>query len=476
MEDSMSQLFRKKPLSAMIAQSQKIELNRSLSLLDLIFLGVGCVIGTGIFVVTGVVAAQSAGPAIIISFIIAGIACALAALCYAEFSSAVPVSGSVYVYTYATMGEIVAFLIGWDLMLEYVLAVSAVGTGWSAYFRSLIEGLGIHFPALLSSAPGTGTGGIVDLPAIIIILFITAVVSIGVKESTRFNNVMVFIKLGIILLFIFAGVKYVKPANWTPFAPFGFHGIVTSAATVFFAYIGFDVIATASEEVKNPKRNMPLGIVGSLAICTILYIAVAFILTGMVPYTKLNVGDPVALALKLVGQNQLAGIISIGAVAGITTVLLALIYAQVRLSYAMSRDGLLPKKLASVHKKFRTPFFNTWVTGFVAAGIAGFVDLTTLAHLVNMGTLAAFTLISIAIIILRKKHPEIKASFRVPFVPVLPAISALLCFYLATSLPAITWISFLIWLGAGILVYFFYAKKHSHLNKISQHFEKKKVQ
>ncbi len=460
----MSNLFRKKSLSTMIAQSKNVELNRTLSLFDLIFLGVGCVIGTGIFVVTGVVAAQSAGPAIIISFIIAGIACALAALCYAEFSSAVPVSGSVYTYTYATMGEIFAFLIGWDLMLEYVLAISAVATGWSAYFRSLIEGFGVHFPALLSSAPGTGTGGIVDLPAIVIILLVTALVSIGVKESTRFNNVMVFIKLAVILTFIFAGVSYVKPENWTPFAPFGFKGIVTSAATVFFAYIGFDVIATASEEVKRPKRDMPIGIIASLVICTVLYIVVALVLTGMVPYTQLNVGDPVALALKIVGQNQLAGVISVGAVAGITTVLLALIYAQVRLSFAMSRDGLLPKGLAKVHKKYKTPFSNTWLTGFVAAGIAGFVDLTTLAHLVNMGTLAAFTLISIAIIVLRKKHPEIIATFRVPFVPVLPAISALFCIYLSISLPAITWISFAIWLSVGTIVYFFYARKNSLLN------------
>lgn len=461
----MSNLFRKKSLKVMIAQSQKVELNRTLSLFDLIFLGVGCVIGTGIFVVTGVVAAQSAGPAIIISFIIAGIACALAALCYAEFSSAVPVSGSVYTYTYATMGEIFAFLIGWDLMLEYVLAISAVATGWSAYFRSLIEGFGFHFPSILSSAPGTGKGGIVDFPAIIIILLITALVSIGVKESTRFNNVMVLIKLAVIITFIIAGIGYVKPENWTPFAPFGFQGIVTSAATVFFAYIGFDVIATASEEVKRPKRDMPIGIIVSLAICTFFYIAVSLVLTGMVPYTHLNVGDPVALALKFVGQNQLAGIISVGAVAGITTVLLALIYAQVRLSYSMSRDGLLPKGLASVHKKYRTPFSNTWLTGFVAAGIAGFVDLTTLAHLVNMGTLAAFTLISIAIIILRRKHPELKSTFRVPFVPVLPAISALFCIYLSISLPAITWISFLIWLAVGTLVYFLYGRKHSLLNK-----------
>lgn len=460
----MNSVFRKKSINDLMANSRKNELSRSLSLLDLIFLGVGCVIGTGIFVVTGVVAAESTGPSIVISFIIAGIACALAAFCYAEFSSAVPVSGSVYTYTYATLGELFAFLIGWDLMLEYVLAIAAVATGWSAYFQSLISGFGLDIPETLSSAPGSGKGGMMDLPAMLIILLITALVSRGVKESTRFNNIMVFVKLAIILLFIGAGISYVKPENWTPFAPFGFEGIVTGAATVFFAYIGFDVIATASEEVRSPKRNMPIGIISSLLICTALYIGVSLVLTGMVPYQQLNVGDPVALALRLAGQDSIAGIISVGAVAGITTVLLALIYAQVRLTYAMSRDGLLPKRMASVHKKYKTPFFNTWLTGFVAAGIAGFVDLTTLAHLVNMGTLAAFTLISIAIIVLRKKHPEIQASFRVPFVPVLPAISALLCIYLSLSLPGMTWVAFVIWLTAGLIVYMVYSRKRSNLN------------
>lgn len=460
----MNQIFRKKSINDLLVQGQRKDLNRSMGLLDLIFLGVGCVIGTGIFVITGVVAATSGGPAIMLSFVLAGIACALAAFCYAEFSSAVPVSGSVYTYTYATLGEIFAFLIGWDLILEYILAIAAVATGWSAYFQSLIAGFGMEVPKVLASAPGMGSGGLVNLPAVLIILSITALVSRGVKESITFNNIMVFIKLGVILLFIVTGINYVKPENWTPFAPFGLEGIVTSAATVFFAYIGFDVIATASEEVKNPKRNMPIGIVTSLLICTVLYISVSAVLTGMVSYTQLNVADPVSFALRVVGQDSMAGIISVGAVAGITTVILALIYAQVRLSYAMSRDGLLPKTLAKVNSKFKTPFINTWITGFVAAGIAGFVDLTTLAHLVNMGTLAAFTLVSLAIIVLRKSHPNLKASFRVPFVPVLPAISALLCLYLASSLPLITWISFVIWLLIGTIIYFSYSKKHSHLN------------
>jgi APA family basic amino acid/polyamine antiporter len=470
----MDKIFRKKPITDLIAQSQNKELKRALSLLDLILLGIGCIIGTGIFVITGVIAAQSAGPAIILSFILAGMACALAAFCYAEFSSSIPVSGSVYTYTYATLGELIAFLIGWDLMLEYIIALAAVATGWSAYFQSLIAGFNLHVPAYLASAPGSGHGGSVNLPAMIIILLITALVSKGVKESTRFNNVIVFLKIGIVLLFIFVGIKYVKPANWSPFMPFGFNGVVTSAATVFFAYIGFDVIANASEEVKNPQRNMPIGIVASLAICTLLYVVVSFVLTGMVPYTKLNVGDPVSFALNFVGQNSIAGIISVGAILGITTVLLALLYSQIRLTYAMSRDGLLPKVFASVHPKFHTPFKNTWLTGFIAAGIAGFVDLTTLAHLVNIGTLAAFTLISIAVIVLRKKQPNLKAAFRVPFVPVLPAISALLCIYLSLNLPRITWICFAIWITAGTIVYLIYSRKHSYLNKsVDRPFEEK---
>ena len=461
----MSQLFRRKSMNLMISQSQNKTLERTMGVWDLIFLGVGCVIGTGIFVVTGVVAADSAGPGIMLSFVLAGIACALAAFCYAEFSSAVPLSGSVYTYTYATLGELFAFLIGWDLMLEYILAVSAVATGWSAYFQSLIAGFNIHLPAAISSAPGVGKGGLIDLPAVLIIMCITALVSKGIKESIKFNNFMVFVKLAVILLFIVVGVFYVKPDNWTPFMPFGFSGVITGAATVFFAYIGFDVIATASEEVKNPGKTMPIGIISSLAICTALYIAVSAVLTGMIPFTELNVGAPVALALESVGHNSIAGIISVGAVMGITTVILAMIYAQVRLSFAMSRDGLLPKIMSSVNEKTKTPFKNTWLTGTIAACIAGFVDLTTLAHLVNMGTLAAFTLISIAIIVLRKKFPELKGSFRVPFVPVLPIISALLCVGLAISLPGITWIAFVIWLAIGTIVYLLYSKKHSKLNQ-----------
>ncbi|AKL83550.1 amino acid permease [Bacillus atrophaeus] len=460
----MGSLFRKKPLDILLAQSQTKSLSRSLSAFDLVLLGIGCVIGTGIFVITGTVAATGAGPALILSFILAGLACALAAFCYAEFSSSIPVSGSVYTYSYATLGELLAFLIGWDLMLEYVIALAAVATGWSSYFQSLLAGFHLHIPAALTGAPGSSPGAVFNLPAAVIILIITAIVGRGVKESTRFNNVIVLMKIAIILLFIIVGIGYVKPDNWSPFMPFGINGVIASAATVFFAYLGFDAVSNASEEVKNPQKNMPIGIIGALAICTILYIAVSLVLTGMMPYTQLNVGDPVSFALKFVGQDQLAGIISVGAIVGITTVMLALLYAQVRLTFAMSRDGLLPALFAKVHPTFKTPFQNTWLTGIVAAGIAGFINLGTLAHLVNMGTLAAFTVISIAVIVLRKKHPDVTASFRVPFVPVVPIISAGLCLYLASSLPGVTWLSFVIWIAVGAVVYFLYSKKHSQLN------------
>ncbi|MDL5140470.1 amino acid permease [Bacillus atrophaeus] len=460
----MGSLFRKKPLDILLAQSQTKSLSRSLSAFDLVLLGIGCVIGTGIFVITGTVAATGAGPALILSFILAGLACALAAFCYAEFSSSIPVSGSVYTYSYATLGELLAFLIGWDLMLEYVIALAAVATGWSSYFQSLLAGFHLHIPAALTGAPGSSPGAVFNLPAAVIILIITAIVGRGVKESTRFNNVIVLMKIAIILLFIIVGIGYVKPDNWSPFMPFGINGVIASAATVFFAYLGFDAVSNASEEVKNPQKNMPIGIIGALAICTILYIAVSLVLTGMMPYTQLNVGDPVSFALKFVGQDQLAGIISVGAIVGITTVMLALLYAQVRLTFAMSRDGLLPALFAKVHPTFKTPFQNTWLTGIVAAGIAGFINLGTLAHLVNMGTLAAFTVISIAVIVLRKKHPDVTVSFRVPFVPVVPIISAGLCLYLASSLPGVTWLSFVIWIAVGAVVYFLYSKKHSQLN------------
>ncbi|MBP0726909.1 amino acid permease [Bacillus sp. RG28] len=460
----MSNVFRKKSISKMLEESSNSQLKRSLGAFDLTLLGIGMTIGTGIFVLTGIVAATHAGPAISLSFVLAGIACALTAFCYAEFASTVPISGSVYTYSYATIGELVAFIIGWDLMLEYLLAVSAVASGWSAYFQSLIGGFGIHLPAAITSTPGGGSKGIVDLPAVLIVLIITALLSKGIKESARVNNIMVIVKLAVIILFIIAGAKYVKPANWHPFMPFGFHGIVTGAATVFFAFIGFDAVATAAEEVRKPKRDLPIGIISALTVCTILYIAVSQILTGMVPYTKLNLSNPVSFALQYVGQDWLAGIISVGAIIGITTVLLVSLFGQVRISYSMSKDGLLPKTFSKVHPKFQTPFKNTWMTGIVAALIGGFVNIGTLAELINMGTLLAFTLVSLSILILRKRHSELKRGFRVPFVPVFPIVSAGLCIYLILNLSKVTWIACGIWIVIGLFVYFSYSKNHSKLN------------
>ncbi|MDF2608059.1 MAG: amino acid permease family protein [Bacillales bacterium] len=459
----MANLFRKKDISRLLAESSKSKLSKSLGAMDLTLLGIGGIIGTGIFVLTGVVAAKDAGPAIILSFIISAIVCGLTALCYAEFSSAIPISGSVYTYTYATIGEFLAFLIGWDLMLEYLLATSAVAVGWSAYFGALLEGFGIHIPKELASAPGAGEGGIINLPAIIIVLLIAALLSKGIKESAKFNNIIVMVKLVVIFLFIAVGVKYVQPENWTPFMPFGFEGVMLGAATVFFAYIGFDAVSTAAEEVKNPQRDLPIGLIASLTICTILYIVVSLILTGMVPYELLNVADPVAFALQYVQQDAVAGIISVGAISGITTVLLVVLYGQIRVTYAMSRDGLLPKVLSSVNIKTQTPMINTWTMGTIAALIAGLVDLRTLAHLVNIGTLTAFLLVAVAVIILRRTHPEIPRAFKVPLVPVLPAISALGCFYLMIQLPAMTWQAFAIWMAIGTAVYFIYSRKNSNL-------------
>lgn len=302
-------------------------------------------------------------------------------------------------------------------MLEYLLATSAVANGWSAYFQSLLKGFGIHIPTILSSAPGTGKGGIIDLPAVLIILVMTVLLSRGVRESARVNNIMVFIKIAVVLIFIFAGFNYVKPENWTPFMPFGLDGVMAGAATVFFAFIGFDAVSTAAEEVKRPQRDLPIGIIASLLICTVLYIVVSLILTGIVPYGQLNISDPVAFALQFIGQDGLAGVISVGAITGITTVMLVMMYGQVRVSYAMSRDGLLPKRLAKVHPKFKTPFLNTWTTGIIAALISGLIDLNVLAHLVNMGTLSAFALVAVAVIVMRRTHPDLPRAFKAPLVP-----------------------------------------------------------
>lgn len=461
-------VFRRKSITEMLqekAASSAKGMKKELGVFDLTMLGVGCVVGTGIFVLTGVAAANHAGPGLILSFLLAGIVCAFCALCYAEFASMVPVSGSAYTYSYATFGEIFAWVLGWDLILEYGFAASMVASGWSGYFQGLLSGLGLDLPRVISSAFNPAEGTYFDLPAVLIVLLLTFVVSRGAKESTRLNAIMVVVKVVVILLFIIVGVFYVKPSNWTPFMPFGFSGVVTGAATAFLAYIGFDVVATAAEEVRNPQKDLPKGILWSLAVCSLLYILVTAVLTGMVPYHLLNVKNPVAFALQYIHQDWVAGFISLGAIVGITTVLFVLLFGQTRLFFAIGRDGLLPKRLSKVNPKSGAPEFSTWVTGAVVALFAGLIPLGRLADLVSIGTLFAFISVSVGIIILRKTRADLERSFRVPLVPLVPIIAALTCGYLLISLPRITWIAFLIWMAIGLCVYFFYGYKHSLLAK-----------
>ncbi|MEW4369916.1 amino acid permease [Paenibacillus kandeliae] len=452
-------LFRRKP----IVPSEG-NLKRVLGPLDLTTLGVGAIIGTGIFVLTGVAAAKYAGPGLVLSFLLAGLVCAFAALCYSEFASSVPASGSAYTYSYTTFGEIIAWILGWDLILEYGFASAAVASGWSGYFQSLLAGFGVHLPTALTSAFNPEKGTYFDITASAITLIIALLLTRGIKEATRANGVMVAIKLIVVLIFIAVGVFYVQPANWTPFLPFGFSGVTAGAATVFFAYIGFDAVSTAAEEVKRPQRDLPIGIIASLAICTVLYIVVSLILTGIVPYSMLNVSDPVAFALQYVQMNGIAWIVSLGAITGITTVLLVMMYGQSRLLYSMSRDGLLSPVFSKISGKSQTPAVGTWVASVVIAFFAGFIPLGSLAELTNIGTLFAFTVVSIGVIVLRRTQPDLQRGFRVPWVPVIPILSAVGCVYLMLQLQALTWVTFFIWLVIGLIVYFSYGRRHSLLN------------
>ncbi|MGF6951994.1 APA family basic amino acid/polyamine antiporter [Neobacillus sp. B4I6] len=460
-------LFRKRSIKDLIQEAgqKDVILKKDLGAFDLSMLGIGAIIGTGIFVLTGVAAAEHAGPALILSFVLSGFACVFAALCYAEFASTVPVSGSAYTYSYATFGEIIAWILGWDLILEYGFASSAVASGWSGYLQGLLAGFGIHFPKAITSAYDPANGTFIDVPAILIIVIITLLLTQGVKKSARFNTIMVIIKLVVVLLFIGVGAWYVKPSNWTPFMPFGFSGVTAGAATVFFAYIGFDAVSTAAEEVRNPQKNMPIGIIVSLLVCTVLYITVSAILTGIVPYQELGVKNPVAFALNYIHQDWVAGFISLGAIAGITTVLLVLLYGQSRLFYAISRDGLLPKVFSKVDKNKQTPMVNSWIICLLVSIFAGLVPLNKLAELTNIGTLFAFMTVSVGILYLRKNKQAPKTGFRVPFVPYIPILAFVFCGYLIIQLPKTTWISFGVWLVIGLFVYFGYGRKHSTLNK-----------
>lgn len=460
-------IFRTKDIDAMIGAHASGEgLKKVLGAMDLVLLGIGAIIGTGIFVLTGT-GALTAGPSLVLSFLLAGLACGFAALCYAEFASTIPVSGSIYTYAYSTLGELVAWIIGWDLILEYGLATSAVSVGWSGYCQSLLAGFGINLPQILTAAPGAipGVTTFINLPAALIMLAVTFILSRGMRESAKLNNVMVAIKLSVVILFIAVGIWHVKPENWQPFMPFGASGMMNAAAIVFFAFIGFDAVTSAAEEVKNPKRDLPIGIIGSLAACTTLYVIVSLIMTGIVPFQKFaGVDHPVSLALQYAGQNWVAGFIDLGAIIGMTTVILVMAYGQSRILFAMSRDGLLPKKLSSIHPRYATPYFTTWTVGVVFSTIAALVPLNVLAELINIGTLAAFTLISIAVLILRKTRPDLPRGFRCPGAPVVPALSAAMCLFLMMFLQAFTWYAFLIWMVAGLLVYFCYARRNSNLH------------
>lgn len=459
------EIFRKKPVGVLIQEasgSDKRTLARSMGSLELTALGVGAIIGTGIFVLTGVAAANYAGPAVVISFIISGIAAGLAALSYAELSSMVPAAGSAYTYTYASMGEIIAWLVGWNLILEYLVAAGAVAIGWSSYFSDLLKSVNIILPHSFTSSPFEG--GFINIPAIIITLLITFIAVLGTRNSARAAKIVVAVKLAVIVLFIILGALNVQRSNWVPFMPFGFPGIIQGAAIIFFAYIGFDAVSTAAEEVRDPKRDLPRGILWSLVISSSLYILVAGILTGMLSYTRLNTSSPITTALLAAGIKWATTIISIGALAGLTSVLLAVIFGQSRVFFAMSRDGLLPPMFSAIHKKYKTPYLDTIIIGALVSLIGAFFPVSIIAQMANIGTLSALTMVSAGVIILRKTQPDIKRPFKVPWVPYLPAASMVFCIYLMLNLPRATWIRFVIWMAIGLVIYYFYGIRHSTLS------------
>jgi len=461
----VKRLFRRKFLHHLLEEidMEKHRLHRSLTAFDLTVLGIGAIIGVGIFVLTGTAAARYAGPGVVLALIISGGACFFTAFCYAEFASLMPVAGSAYNYAYATMGEMVAWIIGWDLILEYVVASIAVAIGWSGYFVNILKAMGMTVPVWCSAAPGTVPGAIVNLPAMLIVFVLTSILVVGIKESARFTSLMVFIKVLTVLVFIGVGLFNVQPANWVPFLPFGFSGVMTGAAIIFFAYIGFDAVSTAAEETKDPQRNMPIGIILSLFICTLLYILVAGILTGMVSYKDLNHPAPVAHALNLVGFQWGSALVSAGAVAGITSVLLVMLMGQPRIFFSMSRDGLLWPWISKVHPRFRTPYISQIITGAVVGGFAGFLDIGTAAELCNIGTLFAFCIVCGGVVVLRQTQPELQRGFQCPLVPLFPLLGICFCAGLMLSLPKITWIRFALWLIAGLAIYFFYGIRHSRM-------------
>jgi APA family basic amino acid/polyamine antiporter len=489
------------------AEGSEVTLKRALGALNLTMLGIGAIIGAGIFVLTGTAAAQAAGPAIVLSFILAGLGCLFAGLCYAEFAAMIPIAGSAYTYGYATLGELVAWIIGWDLILEYLFGAATVAVGWSGYFVAFVSELGLKLPTAWTQAPlnvigthdlvrnimcvsangdavaavngicaagATATPGIINLPAMILVGLMTCLLVVGIKESASFNNIIVFIKVAIVIAVIGFGFLYVKSANWHPFIPpnptgefghFGWSGIVRGAAIVFFAYIGFDAVSTAAQEAKNPQKDMPIGILASLAICTVLYILMALVMTGLTSYTNLNVPHPVFVAIDAAGPalHWLTYFINIGAILGLASVVLVMLMGQPRIFFSMSRDGLLPAGFGKVHPKFQTPYVTTIVTGVVAAIVAGFFPIGLLGELVSIGTLLAFVIVCFGVIMLRAKRPNLPRPFKTPLVPLVPILGILICGYMMFSLPPDTWIRLIVWMVIGLVIYFGYSVRHSRV-------------
>lgn len=482
-------LMRTKSVEQSIADTDHPDhrLKKDLGALDLVVFGVGVIIGAGIFVLTGTAAASSAGPAVSVSFVIAGLACGLAALCYAELASTVPVAGSAYTFSYATFGELIAWIIGWDLVLEFTIGSAALATGFSGYLQNVLSGTVFEIPPSLTSAED----GLVNAPAVLISLAVMLVLILGIKLSSVINQVVVAIKLAVVVLVIVAGIGYINAANYSPFVPesrpapdseggfmdlplitsllglepnlYGLAGVVTGAALVFFAFLGFDVVATTAEEARNPQRDIPIGILGSLAIVTLLYVAVSLVVTGMQRYSDIDPDDaaPLSTAFDSVGVEWMGNLIAVGACIGLTVVVMILMLGQTRVAFAMARDGLLPVGLAQVHPRFRTPYRITLVTGLAVAALSGFVGLETLAHLVNIGTLFAFILVSVGVVLLRRSRPDLPRSFRVPAAPVVATLAVLLCLYLMLNLTGDTWVRFGVWMVLGVVVYFAYGRRHS---------------
>ena len=454
-------IFRTKSMESLSYEASNTSLRRTLGALDVVMLGVGIIIGTGIFVLTGVAAAQYAGPALMLSFVIASVTCAFVSLAYAELASMVPVSGSAYTYTYASMGEFLAWLVGWNLILEYSVGASAVAGGWSAYFVGLLKSGGIDIPKTFTAVPADG--GLVNLPAVMITLLLTYLLVRGIRESTRVNKILVAVKFGAIFLFLFLAGPKVDVMNWQPFMPFGFAGVSAGAAVIFFAYLGFDSVATAAEETKNPSRDMPIGIIGSLVICTVLYIAVSGVMTGVVHYELLDTAEPVTFVLRQLGYHFGSAVVGTGALAGLTTVLLVMMYAQTRAFFAISRDGLIPQKLCKTHPRYGTPHVVTVLVGVGVALISGFTPIHLVAEMCSSGTLFAFIVASIGVVVMRRKYPDAERPFKCPAVYLVAACAVLSCAYVMYNLAFMTWIRFIVWSILGIIIYFLYGYTHSRL-------------